>query len=505
MHKNFHRGISVDANPCLLFYTLNMNITLPHYKTKIVCTIGPSSRSESVLRELIRCGMSVARLNFSHGSFDSHGEDIRTIRRAAKSEGTSVAILADLPGPKIRIGKLQTEPLELLQGEEIVLTTRPVIGTSSLISVNYDRIEESVSPGSIIYLNDGFIELRVLNIDKDAVQCVVTIGGPLLSGKGLNIPGAPLLIDPLTPRDFEIMEFAIENEIDTFCVSFVESAEEILRVKEFGRKKGKNLYVVAKIERAGAIDNIEAILEATDAVMIARGDLGVEVPIEDVPVIQKELIHKANLCCRPVITATQMLQSMVDNTRPTRAEVTDVANAIMDGTDAVMLSEETAIGKYPAQTVTMMARIASSFERQRGKIKWSSALQDQLKQYLRNKQIDIPDTVSLNVVEAAQALRAPFILTPTSRGATARRISRLKPNSWIIACNHNQKVCDFMLLSYGVYPMLMSTNDGTWQAVILERLQEMGLIRSGDRIIITEGKFSGDFGGTDSLGIMTVQ
>ncbi len=481
-----------------------MNITLPQHKTKIVCTIGPSSRSESTLRALIRSGMTVARLNFSHGSFEEHAQDILSIRAAAGLEGRSVAILADLPGPKIRIGKLQTEPMELSKGDEVVLTTEPVIGTPSLISVNYERLGESVSPGSIIYLNDGFIELRVVTVQRTAVRCIVTIGGQVLSGKGLNIPGAPLYIAPLTPRDFEIMEFAIAKEIDTFCVSFVESADEILKVKEFGREKGKHLYVVAKIERAGAIDNIEAILDATDAVMIARGDLGVEVPIEDVPIIQKELIHKANLYCRPVIIATQMLESMVDNTRPTRAEVTDVANAIMDGTDAVMLSEETAIGKYPSQTVTMMARIASSFERQRGKIKWSSALQDQLKQDLRNKQITIPDTVSLNVVEAAQALRVPFILTPTSLGTTARRISRLKPNSWILAFNNNETVCNFMLLSYGVYPVMMNTNDKAWQKGILEKLREAGLIRPGDRIILTEGKFSGEFGGTDSLGIMTV-
>jgi pyruvate kinase len=486
------------------FIILFMKITLPTHKTKIICTIGPASRPEPVLRQMIRNGMCVARLNFSHGNSEDHRKDILAIRSAAALENRSVTIFVDLPGPKVRIGKLRDEPLEIERGSSLILTTDDMEGTSSVIPVNYRRLPESVGPGSLIYLNDGFVELKVIDVTDREVRCTVTVGGQLLSHKGLNLPGAKIFVDPLTERDFELMEIALDQGIDTFGVSFVETAEDILRAKEFAKSKGKRIYTIAKIERAEALKNIDYILDVTDAIMIARGDLGVEVLIEDVPIIQKELIHRANLHCRPVITATQMLESMVSNTRPTRAEVTDVANAVMDGTDALMLSEETAIGRYPAQTVTMMARIATSFEQQRGKIKWSSAVQEQLKNDLRNKQISIPDSISLNVAEASLALHAPFILTPTYGGTTARRISRLKPDSWILACNKDKKICNFLLFSYGVYPLITNTGREFWYRDILNLLKKSGLAGHGERIILTEGKYAGEFGGTDSMAIITL-
>lgn len=481
-----------------------MKMQLPLHKTKIICTIGPASQSETVLSDMMRRGMTIARINLSHGTLEEHRQTIASIRMVAERLGRRCPILVDLPGPKMRIGKLEKEPLFLTKGTEVTLTTRNVLGTPTIIPVTYQRLPESVSQGSVIYLNDGFIALEAMNVLHDEVRCTVTMGGQLLSGKGLNLPGAKIFMDPVTDRDLELIDFALGEGITTFSVSFVETANDIIRAKTFAREKGREIYVVAKIERAAAVKNIDEILEVADAIMIARGDLGVEIPIEEVPIVQKQLIRKANLSCRPVITATQMLESMIDNTRPTRAEATDVANAILDGTDAVMMSEETAIGQYPVEAVEVMARIAIALERQRHMIRSSIFLQEQLKEELVNRQITVPDTVSLNVSEAVRALGCPFVLTDTSGGMTARRVSRFKPDGWIIACNNDERICDFLRFSYGVFPMLMDTGTREWYQGLISLLKNSGLIRRGDRVILTEGKFSGTTGGTDSLGIITI-
>ncbi|MDO9516284.1 MAG: pyruvate kinase [Syntrophales bacterium] len=481
-----------------------MKIQLPLQKTKIICTIGPASCSEAVLSDMMRRGMTIARINLSHGTLEEHRQTFAAVRSVATKQGRRCPILVDLPGPKMRIGKLETEPLLLTKGTEVTLTTRDVLGTPTLIPVTYRRLPESVSAGSVIYLNDGFIALEVIEVLPDEVRCTVTMGGPLLSGKGLNLPGAKIFENSVTDQDLKLMDFALEEDITIFSVSFVETAEDILRARTFAREKGRKIYVVAKIERAAAVENIDEILEAADAIMIARGDLGVEIPIEEIPIVQKQLIRKANLSCRPVITATQMLESMIDNTRPTRAEATDVANAILDGTDAVMMSEETAIGQYPVEAVEMMSKIAVALERQRHMIRSSIFLQEQLKGELINRQITVPDTVSLNVSEAVRALGCPFVLTATSGGMTARRVSRLKPDGWIIACSNDERICDFLRFSYGVFPMLMDTGTREWYRRLISLLKNSGLIRRGDRIILTEGKFSGTTGGTDSLGIITI-
>jgi len=481
-----------------------MKMQLPLHKTKIICTIGPASQSEVVLSDMMRRGMTIARINFSHGTLEEHRQTIAAVRSVATKQRRRCPILVDLPGPKMRIGKLKTEPMILAKGTEVTLTTRDVLGTPSLIPVTYRRLPESVSPGSVIYLNDGFIALEVMTVSRYEVRCTVRTGGQLLSGKGLNLPGAKIFMNPVTDQDLELMDFALGEEITSFSISFVETADDILRAKTFAREKGKKIYVIAKIERAAAVENIDEILEVADAIMIARGDLGVEIPIEEVPIVQKQLIRKANLSCRPVITATQMLESMIDNTRPTRAEATDVANAILDGTDAVMMSEETAIGHYPVEAVEMMARIAVALERQRHMIRSSLFLQEQLKGELINRQITVPDTVSLNVSEAVRALVCPFVLTATSGGRTARRVSRLKPDGWIIACNNDERICDFLRFSYGVFPMLMDTGTREWYRRLISLLKNSGLIRRGDRVILTEGKFSGTTGGTDSMGIITI-
>jgi pyruvate kinase len=334
-----------------------------HSKTKLVCTIGPASRSDAMLEKLLLAGMNVARVNFAHEKLDRHADDIRRIRQASLKTKRPCQILADLPGPKIRVGDLKHEPIELVHGKEVWLTTQKILGTVKRVPVNYAQLTQSVKKGSLVFLNDGFMQLQVLEVKGTEVKCRVLIGGPLLSHKGLNLPAAKLFVEPVTEQDLKFVEFGLGQGVDFFGVSFVEKAADILKVRAFAHKMGKIIRTIAKIERSDAIRNIDSILKVTDGIMVARGDLGVEVPIETVPVIQKRLIAKANWAGVPVITATQMLESMTHNIRPTRAEVTDVANAILDGTDGVMLSEETAIGEYPVETVDMMEKIAVSVEK----------------------------------------------------------------------------------------------------------------------------------------------
>jgi pyruvate kinase len=481
-----------------------LKLQLASHKTKIVCTIGPASRTERVLKGLIRSGMNVARLNFSHGSPEDHREDIRRIRSIAARLARVVTILIDLPGPKIRIGRLEKEPLELKKGDNVTLTTEDIPGTAARISVNYARLPESVAKGSLIYLNDGSLQLRVQGVSADEVRCKVVIGGPLLSQKGLNVPRAKILMDAITEKDLEFVDLALEEGMDTFSASFVKNAADIRKVKEFALTRGKSVHVVAKIERAEAAKNIDEILDVADAIMIARGDLGVQIPIEDVPAIQKKLIRKANLLGRPVITATQMLESMTENIRPTRAEVTDVANAILDGTDAVMLSEETAIGRYPVETVKMMARIAASIERQRRAVTWSSDLEDHFRNGVGRKNISAEDVVSLNVIEAARSLNARLVLTPTYTGSTPRRISRFKPDCWILSFSDYEPTSRFLTLSYGVHPFLMDNQVGGWHDAVMKLIRDLRLAKKGERVILTEGTAPGRLSDADSLRIITV-
>lgn len=482
-----------------------MGVKLPDHKTKIVCTIGPASRSETVLEELMRRGMNVARLNFAHGTVEEHRENIRRIRLAAAKLERSCMILADLPGPKIRIGKLKSDSLLLKKGDKVTLTTKDVLGTAERISVNYERLPESVARSSIIYLNDGFIQLEVEEAAGDEVVCKVVIGGPLLSHKGLNLPDAKIFIDTVTDRDLHFVDFALKEGIDGLSVSFVEKADDILKVKEFAKQRGVSIHVVAKIERAEAVANIDEILDAADAIMIARGDLGVQIPIEDVPAVQKTLIHKANLLGRPVITATQMLLSMTDNIRPTRAEVSDVANAILDGTDAVMLSEETAIGRYPVETVEMMAKIATSVERKWEAIRALSDLPAYFKKGAVHGKTTVEDIVSLNAVEVVQALKIHYIMIPSQSGSTPRLISRFKPDCWIISFGGNEKTNNLLTLSYGVCPIFMENKTDRWLDMIMKFMDNSGLAQRDDRLILVEGVSTGQMNGADSLKIITLR
>ncbi len=481
---------------------------LPPHKTKIVCTIGPASRSEEVMEKLIRAGMSVARLNFSHDTTEEHEKVIRTIRSAADRLNRIVPILIDLPGPKIRVGRIEPGPLLLKKGETVLLTTGDPGGAGRQspertirIPVDYERLPQSVSAGGSIYLNDGFIQLKVEKVSAGEVQCRVQMGGTLLSHKGLNLPKTRLFLDAVTDRDLEIIDFGLSAGIDIFCISFVTRSDDIVKVKEYARKKGKSVHVIAKIERLEAVKNIDEILDVADGIMVARGDLGVEAPIEEGPAIQKKLIYRANLLGRPVITATQMLESMTENVRPTRAEVTDVANAILDGTDAVMLSEETAIGEYPVEAVRIMARIASNIETQRGVVRFSGESQF-LRRDMDRTKISVEDAISLNVIEAARVLKVKYILTPTHTGSTPRRISRFKPSCWVLAFCRDERTRDFLYLSYGTYPFLGHLAEG--HEALTKFLKEETLAKKGDRIVLAEMVAPGQLGGIDRMGILTL-
>ncbi len=337
-------------------------MSLPGHKTKIVCTIGPASDSQETVEAMIRAGMNVARINFSHGDFPGHKRVIETVRAASSATGERVAIMADLPGPKMRIGDLAEEPVFLTPGSSLVLTTEQILGTRDRMSVTFPKLPQVVTPGDTLFLNDGFVQVQVLRTEATETYCRVQVGGELRSRKGLNLPGIDLGIRSFTDRDRECLKFALEAGVDAVSQSFVHSADDIAAVREAASEFGHDPFVVAKIERSSALEQIDGILHAADAIMIARGDLGVEVPIEKIAVIQKMLMGKANLLGKPVITATQMLESMTANNRPTRAESTDVANAILDGTDCVMLSAESAMGPYPVEAVSMLAKIAEASE-----------------------------------------------------------------------------------------------------------------------------------------------
>lgn len=478
-----------------------MSIKLPSHKTKIVCTIGPASRSKKVLKGLIRAGMNIARLNLSHGSLDQHARDIRLIRRLSDESGRPVAILVDLPGPKIRVGRLNKEPMVLKRGDNVTLTVRNLTGDTSLIPVEFKGLIKSLKTGGKVYLNDGFIQLRVLEIKGDDAVCKVIIGGKLLSHKGLNVPGADLGVDAVTVKDLELLDFALKNNVDAVSVSFAGSAGDINMARDFALSKDKDIHVVAKIERSQAVENIDGILEASDAIMVARGDLGVEIPIEKVPVVQKMIIRKANVMGKPVITATQMLESMTSNIRPTRAEVTDVANAILDGTDAVMLSEETAIGDYPVETVRMMSKIASVTEKNRIQMQVLKIVQGYKKSGFSATSIE--DVISSSLIDALNMLDIRLILTPTHSGSTPRLVSRFKPRCWIISFSESMTVCNFLSLSYGVYPVFMERRENILDKAT-QFIEKNGLAKKGDTVILTEGLLPGRSGGTDTFRIIRV-
>ena len=478
----------------------------PVSKTKIVCTLGPASHSKKIIKELALAGMNVARMNLAHDTLNFHRETLRYIREVEEELKVSIPVMMDIPGPKIRIGKIENGPIFLKKGQTIRLTTRDIIGNDSIISVGYKSLLQSVKPGSLIYLYDGFIQLVVTDIsrDDDEVICRVLIGGKIDSHKGLNLPRAKVLLEPVSEQDLELISFGLEEGVNIFGISFVEKAEDIIKVKEFARHKGKEIFTVAKIEREEALKNIQEILSVTDAVMVARGDLGVQVNIEEIPVIQKNLIKQANQMSRPVITATQMLVSMTENIRPTRSEVTDVANAILDGTDATMLSEETAVGKYPVEATKMMSDIAVSTEKNHHSSRIRSSCYDDLSSAFQRERPSVEDVISLHTLDSSQIFESKYIVTPTETGNTARRISRLKPYCWILAFTTRPEIARFLTFSYGVLPFLIPRARFDWFGNIIDFLKEKHLVEKNDYVVLTEGTVRKKVGGTDSLRIIQV-
>lgn len=450
-------------------------------KTKIVCTIGPASESPQVIEALIRAGMSVARLNFSHGTHEDHLRKIKTIREIADRLSQPVAILQDLGGPKIRVGLMKEGGVELKQGNEFYLTNQELIGDENRVSVNYSPLPREVKLGDRILLADGTIELKVLGKSEHEIHCKIIVGGILTSHKGMNFPTGTIQALTFTAKDQEDLIFGIEHGVDLVSLSYVRGAMDIEEVKRFLLRASANIPVIAKIERKEALENMDEIIEASDGIMVARGDLGVETPIEKIPNVQKRLIRKANALGKPVITATQMLRSMVDHTQPTRAEVTDVVNAIYDGSDAVMLSEETATGRFPVEAVQMMVRIARSAEDEFPHhlfLKWEA-----------NEASNLQQAISYAATLLGERVKATVIVTPTESGSTARWVSRLRPKQPIIALSRHLSTVRRLNLCWGVYPIHVPDWKDTDE--MLERSktipQELGMASRGERIIIIAG------------------
>jgi pyruvate kinase len=448
-------------------------------RTKIVCTIGPASDTEEMIARLIAAGMNVARLNFSHGTPEYQRDLVRKIKRVRKALNKPVAILQDLQGPKIRIGIIRNSFVQLQPGQEFILTSDNVSGNENRVSVSLKTLPQEVTTGHPILLADGNIELRVERVVPPDIHCRVIVGGQLSSHKGINLPGSDVHVDSLTRKDRKDIVIGLEEGVDAIALSFVRTATDILACKKVIKDHGGNVPVIAKIEKHEAVDNIDSIVAASQAVMVARGDLGVEIDLEKVPLVQKSIIHKCNALGKPVITATQMLQRMVDNPRPTRAEATDVANAILDGTDAVMLSEETAAGKYPTEAVMMMDRIARSAE---------SAL-DELKFENIPIEAGTSDALSRSSYFIAKEIGAAAIITPTWSGSTACLVSRFRPKQPIIATTPNEAALDFLSLCWGVIPVPIPASD-TIEDVIrfsIQAAQRAGLLESGQQVVITGG------------------
>ena len=460
--------------------------------SKIVCTIGPASRSPRIIERLLDAGMDVARLNFSHGTHANHAENIGNLRAAALHIHKPLAILADLQGPKIRTGPLAAgAPVMLRTGQKFVITTARVLGDSTRVSTVFKPLPKEVHRGDRILLSDGLIELRVLQVRDREVMCEVVNGGALGEHKGINLPGIKLRVPALTPKDREDLIFALKHGANYIAVSFVRRPEDVMLAKSLVRRAGKDTPIIAKLEKPEAIENLDAILRVADGVMVARGDLGVEMSPERVPVVQKTIIKKAREFRRPVITATQMLESMTENPRPTRAEASDVANAIFDGSDAVMLSAETASGKYPVEAVSMMARIIEEAE---------SSI-DEFPRPAPQERLKVAETVAELVCHASRELHMKLIAVFTHSGFTARLISRYRPLVPIVAFSPEEETRRRMALIWGVSPQRIADVrkiDGL--AVVAEkRLLQERLVRKGDVIGIVAGTPMGIRGTTNFM------
>jgi pyruvate kinase len=471
-------------------------------KTKIVCTIGPASESVEKLTQLIEAGMNVARLNFSHGDFEEHGQRIQNIREASKLTGKTVAILLDTKGPEIRTNNMVNGTIELKSGDNIIISMIEVEGTTEKFSITYPGLIDDVHVGSKILLDDGLIGLEVLKIDKEQneIQTKILNSGTLKNKKGVNVPGVSVKLPGITEKDTNDIIFGIEQGVDFIAASFVRRASDVLEIRQLlEEKQATHIHIIPKIENQEGVDNIDEILEVSDGLMVARGDLGVEIPAEEVPLVQKMLIKKCNTQGKPVITATQMLDSMQRNPRPTRAEASDVANAIFDGTDAIMLSGETAAGIYPVEAVQTMHNIASRAEQALDHKEILSARS-------KNSEHNLTDAIGQSVAHTALNLDVNAIITPTESGHTARMISKYRTKAPIVAVTANDHVCRRLALVWGVYPQLgriCSSTDEMLDSAVEDSVNS-GLVKHGDLVVITAGVPVGEAGTTNMMKIHVV-
>lgn len=462
-------------------------------KTKIVCTIGPASLEPGVIEQMVNAGMDVARINFSHGTHEDHHHAIETVRQASSACGRPIGILVDIQGPKIRLSKFDN-PITLKEGAKVSLVAGDKATKPGQIPVDYPHLVEDVPVGKTIFIADGLIQLKVDSATSDELICHVVRGGELTSRKGVTLPGISVRLPAVTPKDIEDIRFAMAEGVDLFALSFVRRPEHIREVRELMGEEGKERLIIAKIENEEGFHNIHSILEEADGIMVARGDLGIEVPPEEVPMIQSSLISSANHAGKPVITATEMLESMIRNPRPTRAEVTDVAHAILDGTDAIMLSAETAVGKHPVAAVQMMARVA---DRTEASLNYEEILSKKRVGHFGS----IGDAISHATCQTAADLSAAAIITSTQSGQTARMVSKYRPQTPILASTPSPRVLRQLTLSWGVTPMLVPrtyTIDEMLD-VSIDSMVRAGYVSEGDLIILTAGVRAGVVGSTNLL------
>lgn len=450
-----------------------------------------------MLEQLIVNGMNVARINFAHGDFATHERTIANIRLAELATGRRVAIMGDLPGPKMRIGELASEPIELVRDQSFILQTTPIVGDSSRVYLDFSKLPDVVKPGDDIFLNDGYIQLQVVDVVGTEVRCTVVAGGELRSHKGVNFPGIDLGISAFTEDDRSFLAFAAAQQLDAVSQSFVQDAQDIAAVRTAAAAMNYHPFLIAKLERGSALQHLDAILQSADGIMVARGDLGVEIPIEEIAIRQKQMIRQANRYGKPVITATHMLESMIQHPRPTRAEATDVANAILDGTDCVMLSGETAIGDYADKAVAVMARIAQVTEAQRAA---DEAVELLMTTESSHDELSLENRTALSIYHTARELDPVIIFTPTESGATARRLARFKLATRIVAFSVHKATCQQLHFSYGVEPVHVSEIQEPWDLYARRWCQQQRVTEG--LVLLTQGTSQVRSGGTTHISIL---
>lgn len=468
-------------------------------KTKIICTIGPASDTVERMKELMKAGMNVARFNFSHGTHEEQKVKLERVRQASAELGLPIAAMLDTKGPEIRLRDFEGGRAELTEGQQFILTTEEILGTAKRASISYKNLKEDIEEGTTILIDDGLIEMTVEEIRGEEIVCRVVNGGTVSNHKGVNVPGAILSMPYISAVDREDILFGIEMGYELLAASFVRCKEDVLEIRRILEEHGSDMKVISKIENMQGIQNLEEILEVSDGIMVARGDMGVEIPLEEVPVIQKKMIQKANARGKYVITATQMLESMIKNPRPTRAEATDIANAIYDGTTAIMLSGESAAGKYPVEAVETMAKIAEGAEKD---IDYGT----RMKRGVCGDESDITTAIAYATCTAAKDLRAAAIITVTLSGFTAEAISRFKPESPIIGCTVREKVYRRLNILWGVSPLMIPEEDNA-DALFDDAVAEAkkaGLVKDGDVVVITAGMPLGKAGTTNMIHVVEV-